>query len=484
MYKHKFGKIFGSIIAIVLVAVAIILGIQWYNGTGIFAQLGEVTFTENITAEQQQLVNAALEANELDLRHDVKVSTKTTHALETADTELLYDIKVPVTDFYNPLSNIEASELNDYELISVLELTPQQKLLSVDNNYYLDTLDSGAVFEYLVLEGNSEDVAKIATLVKPQLSIFPTKDTLLTFAQTGVTALSRGMNIKLREVGDASYFAENIGDFLSSFDLTHTSNESSFSTAATDRNICSAPAMVDTLTSIGLDIVELNGNHNQDCGDQAALDTLDKYAELGIQTVGGGATAELAAIPLKINQKGNNITFLAYNLSTGGYTLDNTPGANFYTTEKARADISAAKERGDAVIVDVQYYECNNYASEVEDRTCDYANSAAGDQISLFREIIDLGADVVVGTAAHQPQTYEIYGDGVIYYGLGNLFFDQVWWPGTTRSLILIHYFFNNQLIQTSIVPTIYDDKMQTQLMDTESAASFIERLNQARPQQ
>ena len=107
MHKHKFGKIFGSIIVIVLVATAIILGIQWYNGTGIFAQLGEVTFAENITAKQQQLVNAVLEANELDLRHDVKVSTKTTHALETADTELLYDVKVPVTDFYNPLSNID-----------------------------------------------------------------------------------------------------------------------------------------------------------------------------------------------------------------------------------------------------------------------------------------------------------------------------------------------------------------------------------------
>ena len=241
--------------------------------------------------------------------------------------------------------------------------------------------------------------------------------------------------------------------------------------------------MIDALTAIGLDIVELTGNHNQDCGDEAALDTIARYTELGIQTVGGGATSAQAAIPLNISQKGNNFTLLAYNLSTGGYTLDNTPGANFYTTEKAQADIAAAKERGDTVIVDVQYFECNSYDNTTDDRTCDYANSAAGDQIGLFHEIIDLGADVVVGTAAHQPQTYELYGEGAIYYGLGNLFFDQIWWPGTTRSLILVHYFFNNQLIQTRIVPTVYDDSMQTRLMNTVDAENFIKRLNQARPQ-
>ena len=165
------------------------------------------------------------------------------------------------------------------------------------------------------------------------------------------------------------------------------------------------------------------------------------YQQNNIKTVGGGKNAEEAAKPLQINEKGTNITFLAYNLSTGGATHGDTPGANQYYEENAVAEISAAKNRGDFVIVDVQYYECSAYASEYEDETCDYADSSAGDQVGFFRHLIDLGADMVVGTSAHQPQTYELYGDGVIYYGLGNLFFDQCWWPGTTRSLILSHYF-------------------------------------------
>ena len=134
------------------------------------------------------------------------------------------------------------------------------------------------------------------------------------------------------------------------------------------------------------------------------------------------------------------------------------------------------------MIVDVQYYECSAYASEYEDPICDYADSAPGDQIGFFRHLIDLGADVVVGTSAHQPQTYELYGDGVIYYGLGNLFFDQYRWPGTTRSLILVHHFYKNRLLQTEVLPTVYDADFQTQLMDDETRAWYLTRLVSERP--
>ena len=236
------------------------------------------------------------------------------------------------------------------------------------------------------------------------------------------------------------------------------------------------------MNSIGLDIVELTGNHNQDCGNEAAIQTIDYYEDANIKTVGGGRNATEAAVPLEINEKGTKITFLAYNLSTGGATHGNTPGANQYYEEAAANEIQTAKERGDFVLVDIQYYECNAYASEYEDTTCDYANSSAGDQIGFFRHLIDLGADMVVGTSAHQPQTFELYEKGVIYYGLGNLFFDQVWWPGTTRSLILAHYFYKDRLIQTKLVPTVYDKDMQTTIMDEETRRWFLNRLIQVHP--
>lgn len=485
---NRIMRIASISITAVLSALIVFFMLWLIGGSELLRQPGEVIFDPSLTEVNRDFITENLgDVAALELESDVQISVQNSPTkLDDDPAHILYEILVPVTDFYNPISFISTDDLDQYELISIWNLKNSVKLLAIDDQYYLDTLNSGAIFQYYVLSGDEADLQKIQERLSASIATFPTQDTILTFAQTGVTALSRDMNTKLKTVGDATFFAAEIADFLSSFDLTHTSNESSFfenaPTTPSGTVICSEPAMIDALLAIGLDIVELTGNHNQDCGDEAAISTIDTYHLLGIQTVGGGKTAAEAAVPLRITEKASAVTLLAYNLSTGGYTLDDTPGANFYTEDKVAADIAAAKAAGDTVIVDVQYYECNAYASAVEDTTCDYANSSAGDQIGLFRHLIDLGADVVIGTAAHQPQTYELYGDGVIYYGLGNLFFDQALWPGTSRSLILVHYFYDNELVQTRIVPTMYGKDYQTKLLDSADAAAFIERLNRARP--
>ena len=482
--KRSGVKIFLVGLAIfVVVFVAAFFGIQFFTKTGIFRIPGVVYYDESLNADELAKLSTIF-TKEVDLDKDVKISAKEYSVKpELSEGEFLEEIFVPVTDFYETRTDVNDFSDGGYELIKVEDLDFTKKLLSVDGKYYLDDFKDGATFRVISFESEKYQ-EEIAPLVEGAFTkVFPEKDTVLTMAQTGVTALSRGMNRKLVAVGgDATYFAEEIKDYLSKFDLTHTSNESSFSGFANDRNICSDTRFIDTLTAIGLDIVELTGNHNQDCGDDAAIETIDIYEQNGIKMVGGGKTAEEAAAPLEINEKGSGITLLAYNLSTGGATYDNTPGANQYYEEDAVARITDAKNRGDLVIVDIQYYECSAYDSEEENATCDYADSSAGDQIGFFRHLIDLGADVVVGTSAHQPQTFELYGDGAIYYGLGNLFFDQVWWPGTTRSLILEHYFYNGKLLQTRIVPTVYDSSMQTRLLDKETAEWFLDRLIKARP--
>ena len=468
-------------------------GFQFFTKTGLFHVPGVVYYDEELSEEEISFLKGIF-TEDLVLDKDVHISVKEYFEkpnLKVGD--YLYQIYVPVTDFYSEKTNLDIDNpsnlfadpyIKDYEIISINDLNFDKKLLSLNNKYYLDDFESGAVFKVISFE-SEKFKEEIEPLVKSSFDkSFPDKSSVLTFAQTGVTALSRGMNKKLNQIEDASYFATNIKDFLSAFDLTHTSNESSFSEMASDGNICSDPRFITTLNDIGLDIVELTGNHNQDCGNLDAINTIDIYQENNIKIVGGGKTAEEAAKPLEISEKNTNVTFLAYNQSTGGATHGNTPGANQYYEENAIAEISAAKNRGDFVIVDVQYYECSAYASETEDTTCDYANSSAGDQVGFFRHLIDLGADVVVGTSAHQPQTYELYNGGAIYYGLGNLFFDQYWWPGTTRSLILAHYYYNGKLLQTNIVPTAYDQSFQTSLMEPEDAKIFIERLKSVRPKQ
>ena len=463
---------------LVVFAVAFV-GIQFVTKTGLFKVPGVVRYEEDRLLPEQVTMIQEIFTDEVELDKDATITSRNSLTYpELAEGEYIYSIMVPVTDFYD--SRSDRNEFDEVEVIPIEELDFSKKLLSIDGQYYLDTFDQGAYYNIISFE--SEKFAEeIKPLVDERLNkTWPSKDNVLTMAQTGVTALSRGMNGKLTEVGDAKYFSQDIAEYLRSFDITHTSNEASFSEMASADNICSDPRFIDTLLDIGLDVVELTGNHNQDCGDEAANNTIDIYNSNNIKIVGGGKTATEAVMPLEINTKGTGITFLAYNQSTGGATLDDTPGANQYDETNVTTEIAAAKERGDIVIIDIQYYECNAYVADYEDNTCDYANSAAGDQVGFFRHLIDLGADIVVGTSAHQSQTFELYGDGVIYYGLGNLFFDQAWWPGTTRSLILSHYFYNDKLLQTKVVPTVYDTNYQTKIM--ESPEWFIDRLISERP--
>ena len=457
-------------------------GVQFYFKTGVFKVPGKVIFADEILDSEAAKYQAALE--EVELEKDVVFSE---FYGDYGSDAFVTDVLVPVADFYEPREGITAAEFDERlatgeGVVSILKLTEAQKLLAVDGEYYLDTFAGGAKYKYLRIEGeNAEDLAKVKELISPLLPALPTKASVLSFTQTGVTAMSRGMNAKMAQVGDGKFFSEKIAAYLRKFDLTHTSNESSFSNWASAANICSDWRFVDTLIDIGLDVVELTGNHNVDCGAADAIATFEKYQELGIKTVGGGRGATEAEVPLEISLKGTGITMLAYNQSTGGATWSETPGANQYYSENAASRISEAKGRGDFVIVDVQFNECNAYASTYEDPTCDRADSAPGDQVGLFRSLIDMGADVVVGTSAHQTQTFEQYNGGEIYYGLGNLFFDQIWWPGTTRSLGLTHYFWNGKLLQTRRFGTIYDENYQTRLMNTEEIEWFINRLNQAR---
>ena len=236
--------------------------------------------------------------------------------------------------------------------------------------------------------------------------------------------------------------------------------------------------------AIGTDIIELTGNHNNDTGAENNLKTIAKYRELGLKTVGGGENLTEARKPLDVN---DSVRLLAYNQSTssvanGQLATDTTPGANPYSEEQVKLDLEGAKSENKFTIINLQYFECYAYPdSPISYPACDKPISNQHQQ-EFFRHLIDLGADMVVGTSAHQPQTYELYHGKPIFYGLGNLFFDQIYWPDTRRSLILTHYFDGQKYLQTRINPTIYDETLKTRLLDTAETQDFLNRLLQASP--
>ena len=168
---------------------------------------GSLHFNASVPAATQAKLADLL--SDLDLWQDLTVST--THTTEAQDAPLL-NLYLPVTGFYNPVSDLTteqftelqstfspdnltlpAPDSTDLVLVPLQDLTADLKLLSVDGTYYLDTLNSGALFEYLTFSGDPETVAAAQERAQALSLATPTADTTLSLAQTGVTALSRGM---------------------------------------------------------------------------------------------------------------------------------------------------------------------------------------------------------------------------------------------------------------------------------------------------
>ena len=501
------------IIRLIAVFLAAFLGIFLFlyiirGGSGSLFKPPTVSYDETLTDDEKSyLINYFKEHPPA---ADTTVSAEYATYFDQSDrTKALYQALLPVSGFYSPKISISESELKDIDnlpkivkdsnevkptdaevyLLPQEQLNPSVKLLAVDSNYFLDSATqdltySGGLFRVLNIKSNNqENSSKISEGITSDKNSLLEKENILSFNQTGVTALTRRMQSKLNSTGDASLFSAKIADFLKSSDYTHTSNEVSFANDCNNNQpmaFCADYRMYRVLEDIGVDIVELTGNHNNDWGADADRETIDFYHEKGIKTVGGGKNEEEASIPLEIHDKNTNITMIAVNNSTstkenGQGASGDHPGANIYNEEKVKTQIQEAKARGDFVIVDIQFFECYSYPDEGEEMpSCDLPITG---QEEFFKNLADAGADLIVGTQAHQPQTYELYHQKPIYYGLGNLFFDQTDWPGTSRSLILTHYFKNGKLLQTKVTPTVYDNNFQTAIMDKSSATNYLARL-------
>ena len=516
----------GKLILVLVILILIAGGVLAYvllNHQDLYKAPATIVFDDSVTSEEKAFITSRFEklkeTRNYNIYNELKISAETTYKIDTNtvnklnqnNISIVYDLLLPTVDFYDSELNISSSEAEkstDIKWVSLREITPENRVVSIDDNYWFDSYNEGAKYRILNLESSdANENSTVATVVskftndtttdgKENLgSSFPfDKQDYLSFAQTGVTALTRAMTITLngRANGNGAYFAENIKDFLSAKDITHISNEVSFTDnckgSTGTMSLCADWRSLDSITAIGTDIVELSGNHNNNYGTEANIKTIEKYHELGMKTVGGGINEEEAAKPLELEEKGVKINFLAYNHSTstkgnGELANGNKPGANGFTEEKAKADIAAAKERGGIILVDIQFSECYSYPAEGQEMpSCD---APIAGQKAFFRQFIDWGADIVVGTQAHQPQTFELYEGKPIYYGLGNLFFDQTYWPGTQRGYILTHYFDNKtgKLLNTRISPTFYDTKHQVYLTDETTSEKFIARLMNSSPE-
>src|SRR4030042_2110240 len=118
---------------------------------------------------------------------------------------------------------------------------------------------------------------------------------LVTVVMTGVTAMARQL-ARGMDINGTKYPAEKVVDVLKNADITHISNEVSFVEGCDAGKggtiFCSKPEYMEMLKYIDTDVIELTGNHLNDCGPEWLGYTLDIYDREGIPYFGGGRNLE------------------------------------------------------------------------------------------------------------------------------------------------------------------------------------------------
>ncbi|MEJ2608400.1 MAG: CapA family protein, partial [Anaerolineales bacterium] len=251
-------------------------------------------------------------------------------------------------------------------------------------------------------------------------------------------------------------------------DLTHVSNEVSFAESCptpdpltADMRFCSAPKNIALLEDVGVDLVELTGNHVNDWGEDALLYTLDLDQARNWQTFGGGRNLDEALRAVTIDHNGNHLAFLGCNAAgpAHAWATEDSPGAAPCDTETLYAEIERLRSDGYLVVFTFQWFE---------------GASLLPPQRDAFREAVDAGANIVSGSQAHQPLGFEFYNGGFIHYGLGNLFFDQMQSLALRQEFIDFYVVYDGRHISTELRTALLEDYAQPRPMTAEERLAFL----------
>ena len=211
-------------------------------------------------------------------------------------------------------------------------------------------------------------------------------------------------------------------------------------------------------------------NHALDYGETGLNESIKNLKEAGIYVIGAGMNSAEATKPVVIEKGDRKITILNYmdadNFAEYRGVMDpataNSSGYSAYDSELAQRQIQEARENGSSIVIVYLHY--GN----------EYSRSPNDNQIKISHELINDGADIVIGSHAHVTQGVEMYNGKPIFYNLGNFIFDQ------SNPATHISYFLNLDLVEDNCTVTLYPTYISNYLpnfMDAESGKALINGL-------
>lgn len=230
------------------------------------------------------------------------------------------------------------------------------------------------------------------------------------------------------------------------------------------------PSYVPLARANNVTVAALANNHVFDYGLTGMQDTLSNLKAANITPMGAGNTEDEAHAAVVKDVNGRKITILNYMDSENfaeypqevmPYANGQNPGYSAYDSADAKKQITENND-SDLIIVFMHYGN-------------EYSHSPNDNQKNISHELIDYGADIVIGSHPHVTQGIEMYNGKPIFYSLGNFIFDQ---GGVeTHSAYIVEIDLVNDTGECTVYP-VHILGYLPQHMDSESGTSLLSGLS------
>ena len=381
------------------------------------------------------------------------------------------------------LLNLAEATPTSIAIIPFEQISPLWKILKINGVSPLDKPFIQEDYPLTVtfsLITELEDQPEILALSEHLKELIPStnrdESKMTVLVMTGTTAITRGVAYKVT-INDSEYPIAFVKDWFLDADLRHVSNESPFvedcpppDPYTSSLRFCSSPAMLEVLENIGVNIVELSGNHIMDYLEENLLYTFDLYEERGMTYYAAGRNSEAAREPVLLEHNGNKIAFIGCNAAgpSSVWAKEDRAGAAECDLDYLTRTIADLKDRGYVVVTTFQHEELAKQDGAAT--VYMFAEKISGD----FQKVAEAGASIVQGSQAHYPMGFEFVGDSLIHYGLGNFLFDQMWDPNRYE-FIDRHIIYDGKYINTELLTAVLMDWSQPTPMEQEERQQFLE---------
>jgi len=281
------------------------------------------------------------------------------------------------------------------------------------------------------------------------------EDIKKTIVFTGDIMLDRGVEYKIKQNNnDYLYPFEKVKDFFQKFDIVVGNLEGPIVENAPDFSGTSLrfafnKESAKALSLVGFNVMSLANNHTDNMLWQGIYETRNFLSEQDIDYVGepNGCTQDFV-----LEKQG--VLFLAFNKTYIG----NCPNSKI--AEAVRTTRTNNQEQ--LLIVSLHWGE-------------EYKLTASSYQQDLAHQLIDAGADLIIGHHPHVVQNIEIYNNKMIFYSLGNFVFDQDFSKPTKEGLMVGVEIFQDKLVYR-LYP-VFIEKAQPFLMDSKEKKQLLKEI-------